>query len=258
VLPVIVTSRTTARVEFYLTGDGGDTWTLTRTASLGQAVTTGTVVPLAVLDTSRSLLIVPQSDRLLSLSGNPATTNLVSQSEWVEGIKDLGMVTPTIGWASYGSGQCTTAPGQEGQEVIRCTQETRLLRTRDGGQSWKPLLPGTDSVKATRDRIVVESVTISGKKPADESITGQARGDQTAIFIGQGFDKCEIASPAQLQTWRAASPYRVVNLYIGGSSRSCANTALSAALLAQLNGQGWQFIPTWVGPQAPAPVTPPG
>lgn len=252
ILPVIVTDSATARVDFYRTGDSGDTWSLTRSAALGQAVTNGTVMPLAVLDVSRWLLIAPQSDQLLSLSANPATTSLVSQSEWVEGIRDLDMVTPAVGWASYGSGQCTTEPGQEEQEVIRCTQETRLLRTRDGGQSWTPLpLPGTDSAKAARDRIVVESVTVSGAKRTDRSITGQAQGDKTAIFIGQGFDKCEIATPTQLQTWRTASPYRVVNLYIGGSSRYCANTALSAALLAQLNGQGWQFIPTWVGPQAP-------
>ncbi len=252
VLPVIVTGSAAARLDFYLTGDGGDTWALTRTAFLGQAVTAGTVVPLAVLDTRRWLLIAPQSNRLLSLSASPATADTVSQSEWIAGIRELDMVTPSVGWASYGSGHCTTEPGPAAQEVIRCTQETRLLRTGDGGQSWKPLLlPEAASAKTRRDRIIVESVTVSGAKREGGSITGQEVGAQTAIFMGQGFDKCEIASPSQLQTWLAASPYRVVNLYIGGSSRYCANAALSAALLAQLSGQGWQFIPTWVGPQAP-------
>jgi photosystem II stability/assembly factor-like uncharacterized protein len=251
VLPVIVTNGVNARVEFYLTADGGNSWSLARTESLRREVTAGTVVSLAVLDTRRWLLIAPQSDRLLSLSANTSAARSISQGNWVKGIIELDMVSPSVGWASYGSGSCTTEPGQNAPAVIRCTQETRLLRTTDGGQTWTPLLlPGLDAVGAKRDRMVVESVTLSGEKQGDHSMTGQALGDHTGIFIGQGFDKCEIASPSQLQTWLAASPYRIVNLYIGGSSRYCANAALSAALLAQLSQQGWQFIPTWVGPQA--------
>jgi hypothetical protein len=72
---------------------------------------------------------------------------------------------------------------------------------------------------------------------------------RTSLFVGQGFDKCETPTLGQLQTWKANSPYQVVNLYIGGSRRSCANTALTASYLTQLSQQGWKFIPTWVGPQ---------
>gem|GEM_PF-1256087 len=74
---------------------------------------------------------------------------------------------------------------------------------------------------------------------------------RTANFTGQGFDTCEIPSLAALQTWFVHSPYRVVNLYIGGAGRYCSNRALTADLIAQLGEIGWQFIPTWVGPQAP-------
>lgn len=56
---------------------------------------------------------------------------------------------------------------------------------------------------------------------------------------------------AALQTWFTASPYRAVNLYIGGAGRACSNRALSADLVAALDQIGWKFIPTWVGPQAP-------
>jgi len=72
---------------------------------------------------------------------------------------------------------------------------------------------------------------------------------KTSIFIGQGFDKCGIPTLNQLQTWITNGPYRVVNLYIGGSRRSCANTALTSSYVTQLSKQGWRFIPTWVGPQ---------
>ncbi len=67
----------------------------------------------------------------------------------------------------------------------------------------------------------------------------------------QGFDKCEIATTSQLQTWWNASPYRDVNIYIGGSARACANSGLNASWVNAARAQGWNFIPTWVGPQAP-------
>ncbi len=66
----------------------------------------------------------------------------------------------------------------------------------------------------------------------------------------QGFDKCEIPTYAQLQDWLFTSPYKVVNLYIGGVSRACSNKALTAQFLHDLSLLGWRFIPTWVGPQA--------
>jgi hypothetical protein len=54
-----------------------------------------------------------------------------------------------------------------------------------------------------------------------------------------------------MQTWSSNGPYQAVNLYIGGSSRACDNLALTASYLKQMYQQGWTFIPTWVGPQAP-------
>jgi hypothetical protein len=68
---------------------------------------------------------------------------------------------------------------------------------------------------------------------------------------GQGFDKCEVATLEQFRDWRLNSPYSATNLYIGGSKRYCANTALSADYLRAVASMGWTFIPTWVGPQSP-------
>ena len=69
--------------------------------------------------------------------------------------------------------------------------------------------------------------------------------------MGQGFDICEIPTLSKLQTWWNYSPYTSVNLYIGGISRACSNFALTAEYVSQMRAQGWSFIPTWVGPQAP-------
>ena len=68
---------------------------------------------------------------------------------------------------------------------------------------------------------------------------------------GQAFDKCNVASVSEMQTWWDNSPYIGTNLYIGGISRYCANTELDASWVYQVSQQGWSFIPTWVGPQAP-------
>lgn len=73
----------------------------------------------------------------------------------------------------------------------------------------------------------------------------------------QGFDKCNIPygtkteSVNQMQTWWYLSPYYITNLYIGGVSRYCSNTELDAVWVNLVAKQGWSFIPTWVGPQAP-------
>ncbi|MFZ5857155.1 MAG: glycoside hydrolase domain-containing protein [Chloroflexota bacterium] len=72
----------------------------------------------------------------------------------------------------------------------------------------------------------------------------------TTAYVGQGFDKCEIPTLPQMQTWWNNSPYSAVNLYIGGSMRACGNAALDAEYLTKLYNQGWKFIPTWVGLQA--------
>ena len=72
-----------------------------------------------------------------------------------------------------------------------------------------------------------------------------------ALSDEPAFDKCGIPSAYQLQTWMENSPYRAVNIYIGGIHRACANSGLDAFWINEVSQQGWKLIPTWVGPQAP-------
>ncbi|MGE5222787.1 MAG: glycoside hydrolase domain-containing protein [Omnitrophica WOR_2 bacterium] len=67
------------------------------------------------------------------------------------------------------------------------------------------------------------------------------------------FDVCRIPSLATMQTWWLMSPYKTINLYIGGSSllKTCVDYGPDAFWVAAASKQGWTFIPTWVGPQAP-------
>lgn len=153
-------------------------------------------------------------------------------------ITRLDMVTERAGWAQISAGECTHTGGKT---AIECVTSTSLRRTLDGGQTWQliPLPSIPDGSLENRTVHVVEAAASSFSAAGAETITGQ------------GFDICEIPNLSKLQMWWDASPYTAVNLYIGGSSRSCSNANLSASFLTQLQQQGWKFIPTWVGPQAP-------
>ncbi|MCP4544391.1 MAG: DUF1906 domain-containing protein [Chloroflexi bacterium] len=236
VLPVIVVDGDQTKVEFYVTSDGGRSWSINTSVPINGELDPATRIPLTTFDTHHTVMIAPNSGHMLSLSDQDETTIVTVPDHLAAGISELDMATPTVGWAKYTSGNCTPVT------QTRCTLETQLLRTSDGGQSWMVLdLPQTGRVSA-------DSVTESSE-PSDVDST-RSLGSQTQAFVGQGFDKCEIASLNQLQNWMTHSPYKAVNLYIGGSSRACANTGLTASLVSQASLQGWKFIPTWVGPQA--------
>ncbi len=67
------------------------------------------------------------------------------------------------------------------------------------------------------------------------------------------FDTCHLPDLSKLQIWWNSSPYRIMGLYLGGSSfpSGCDYSGLNIAWLQQADKQGWTFIPTWSGPQAP-------
>lgn len=67
----------------------------------------------------------------------------------------------------------------------------------------------------------------------------------------QGFDRCLKPEVEEMQSWWDSSPYRVFNIYLGGDNYYCKNTPFDAVWVNQVAQQGWQFIETWVGLQAP-------
>ncbi|GAU70321.1 hypothetical protein SSP35_18_00490 [Streptomyces sp. NBRC 110611] len=65
----------------------------------------------------------------------------------------------------------------------------------------------------------------------------------------EGFDACTAPSGSQMKAWRKASPYRAVGVYIGGSTRACAQPQLTAEWIRRQAADGWHLMPIWVGPQ---------
>lgn len=76
---------------------------------------------------------------------------------------------------------------------------------------------------------------------------------ESALVVSdkQGFDRGRLPTVAQMQNWWDNSPYWVFNLYLGGASLYYKNEPLDAPWAYQVAQQGWTFILTWVGPQAP-------
>lgn len=72
---------------------------------------------------------------------------------------------------------------------------------------------------------------------------------QPGTFAGHAFDACTAPSSASMKAW-AASPYRGVGIYFGGSNRGCTQANLTAAWVDEQRRAGWHLIPLYVGPQA--------
>lgn len=110
----------------------------------------------------------------------------------------------------------------------------------DGGQSWQNIpLPESLSTSLQSD------FTLPSVRTDDSTV------NTVVTWSGHGFDKCEAPKVTEARSWKNSSPFGAVNLYVGGNSRACANDIITASYVAELYAQGWRFIPTWVGPQAP-------
>ncbi|MEU7555902.1 glycoside hydrolase domain-containing protein [Streptomyces sp. NPDC044571] len=68
-------------------------------------------------------------------------------------------------------------------------------------------------------------------------------------FTGYGFDACTAPTQSAMDTWRAASPFGAIGIYIGGRARACAQPQLTAAWIGRQAEAGWHLMPLWVGPQ---------
>ncbi|MFK4147621.1 glycoside hydrolase domain-containing protein [Streptomyces sp. NPDC004065] len=82
---------------------------------------------------------------------------------------------------------------------------------------------------------------------------------------GRGFDACTAPAQSSMNTWKSASPYAAIGVYIGGVNRACAQARLNAQWVQAQYANGWRFFPLYVGPQsrtsscgsACAPITDP-
>ena len=158
-------------------------------------------------------------------------------------LDSLSFLNRNQGWALFEGGEC-----QQAEQDIACRYVREIKRTDDGAKSWQPvLLPNAVSAWSKTYSFPTQFEPLADQQPDESGLNAVSVG----LFKGQGFDACEIPTLSQLHTWFSKSPYRAVNLYIGGISRYCDNAKLNKAYITEIARQGWRFIPTWVGHQAP-------
>lgn len=228
------------RLRVYSLVDSDNQWLLLDQITLD--VQPG-ILGLSILDSRNFVATIPGTTSIVRMMDGKL--NLIdSQDVLSASIVELDMASLDAGWAKSVEARCDRASQPDGEAIsVSCSSVTRLLQTIDGGRTWQTIyLPLVQSN--------MRSLGFSGIESSLVERASRASGN-TEVFIGQGFDKCELPTISQLQTWRNSSPYGTVNLYIGGSSRACANSALTLPYIRQIYQQGWKFIPTWVGPQAP-------
>jgi hypothetical protein len=68
--------------------------------------------------------------------------------------------------------------------------------------------------------------------------------------VTRGFDACAAPSLTTMSKWKTSSPYTSIGIYIGGSSRGCAQPHHTPSWISSVKAQGWTLLPIWVGPQA--------
>jgi photosystem II stability/assembly factor-like uncharacterized protein len=228
-----------SQIGFYSTENGGQSWMAIANLPLDSEIGW---LSLSPLDANGLVVAVPNSDRIIRVVNGELST-VTNQDGMSAGIDALEMLDANFGWAKWNTGNCTTQDTADGSTNKSCTSTTKLIETQDGGTTWEALaLP--EEIPAARTQSYQTATT-------NESQVIAVGPGKTLTLVGQGFDICEIPTLSKLQTWWNYGPYQSVNLYIGGISRGCPNAALTAAYVNQMRAQGWSFIPTWVGPQAP-------
>jgi hypothetical protein len=109
-----------------------------------------------------------------------------------------------------------------------------------------------DSFTANGAPAVPLRTSPAGASPARAGATTSAslQASGGAWYEGLGFDQCTAPSEAWMRAW-LASPYRAIGIYVGGLNRGCAQPNLTPQWVGDVEAMGWNFIPTYVGLQAP-------
>jgi hypothetical protein len=93
-------------------------------------------------------------------------------------------------------------------------------------------------------------IAYAGKTKSINFNSAVINSSSVILADGQGFDNCTLPTVSEMKTWWGKSPYATINIYLGGISAACPMNR-DAGWLYDVSQQGWSFILTWVGPQAP-------
>jgi hypothetical protein len=138
------------------------------------------------------------------------------------------------------------APGPGVLVTASYGSDQDLMRTILAGARMTSAAPSSTAT-ASAGRPEPAAAPRSGKDQSAAAGQSELTGDVTG---GLGFDACTAPSVGTMTAW-LASPYRVAGTYLGGVNWACSYGNFNTTWVGQVAAEGWQFIPIWVGPQAP-------
>jgi len=98
-------------------------------------------------------------------------------------------------------------------------------------------------------RLALVALTLMLFVPASVNAAGSSM--RAGVFTGYAFDACKAPTTATLQAW-AASPYRALGIYIGGTNRACAQPNLTPQWVLDTTALGWSLLPLYVSTTSPS------
>ena len=124
--------------------------------------------------------------------------------------------------------------------------------TRALGVPSMPSVPSSRAAGSAGRAVAPPDAVSHARQIAGSRSQSSGRARVHALNIGGlGFDTCSAPSTNAMSAWLQSSPFRAVAIYIGGTNSACAQPNLSASWVSTESAAGWQFIPTYVGLQAP-------
>jgi len=250
--------------SLYRTLDGGLSWELFDAGMLSFSESIEIEVDLPILNQSENALIpvkiAPEggfsSEYLIQTTqiGEVSTQIDLDKAEFAaiekpdlrQQISEIHSPNGGALWLELRDDNCESISDEAGVETITCLSSYEIVFSANGVSDWQKLkLPGGATILKQTSQSEFE---VTEDNHLENDIQAQQIVEK---FKGHAFDICTVPSLSQLNTWYNKSPYRAVNLYIGGISRYCPNTQLNASYVKKIAEQGWKLIPTWVGHQAP-------
>jgi hypothetical protein len=234
ILPVSFFDSQGVTKVFYRTQNGGESW---EPGTMSTSAETDAFIASSVVD-SNTVVVAPSSRAELGTleeGRRERTRNLAGIVTGDSPFTKIDFVTQAKGWLLLNFGKCVGPK-------IDCSQESKLFVTTDGAQNLTEITPNVGPAETGKTEDALSSLDdLSLEISPSASIQNK-----------EGFDKCAVASVAQMQVWLSASPYKAAGVYIGGENHSCKTQSISASWMSNVLSMGWGVIPTWVGPQAPS------
>ena len=251
--------------ELYTTVDGGTTWQKVSLAAPSSLLSTNSTTALPVFTDSLHGTIIrtfatpsgATTLRYTTTDGGSTWTSFADSTSTRAVVAADGSIAHVAVASGTNASRTSFSNATKGLVLITsggctegvCTQTSSLRATTDGGKTFTAVSPAADlSFEASRTFTVPTTLPTSIAAPTPDSSSVY----NTAGVMG--FDACSLPTTANLSDWITNSPYRVTSLYMGGANYSnCGNAlgSLTSTYVSTVLGQGWQFWPLWVGPQAP-------